>query len=158
MNASTRFRVNRPQVVHETIDNEVVLIDFDTGNYYSLDRVGADVWGFVEGGATVRQIVDGIACRYDGNHGDMEAAVRRLLTELLQENLVVREETEEAEDTESHAPQDEAGHQTEKLGFEVPFLQKYSDMQELLLLDPIHEVDETGWPSIKQDVPAVDNN
>jgi hypothetical protein len=157
VNASTRFRVNRPQVVHETIDNEVVLIDFDTGNYYSLDRVGADIWGFVESGATLRQIVDGIACRYDGDHGNMEAAVHQLLAELLQENLVVPEETGEAEDTENHAAQGEAGHQTENPGFEVPFLQKYSDMQELLLLDPIHEVDETGWPGIKQDVPAVDS-
>ena len=31
--------------------------------------------------------------------------------------------------------------------FEKPVLQKYSDMQDLLLLDPIHEVDEMGWPN-----------
>ena len=28
-----------------------------------------------------------------------------------------------------------------------PRLDKYTDMQELLLLDPIHEVDERGWPN-----------
>jgi hypothetical protein len=157
VNASTRFRVNKPRVVHETIDNEVVLIDFDTGSYYSLDRVGADVWGFVESGATLCQIVDGIACRYDGDHGNMEAAVRQLLAELLQENLVVPDETGEAENIENHTTRGEAAPQTKRPGFEVPFLQKYTDMQELLLLDPIHEVDETGWPSIKPDVPAVDS-
>jgi hypothetical protein len=27
----------------------------------------------------------------------------------------------------------------------------YEDMQDLLLLDPIHDVDETGWPARKQD-------
>jgi hypothetical protein len=27
-----------------------------------------------------------------------------------------------------------------------PVLDKYTDMQELLLLDPIHEVDDAGWP------------
>jgi hypothetical protein len=26
-------------------------------------------------------------------------------------------------------------------------LHKYTDMEELLLLDPIHDVDETGWPN-----------
>ena len=26
-------------------------------------------------------------------------------------------------------------------------LGKYTDMQELLLLDPVHEVDEAGWPN-----------
>jgi hypothetical protein len=29
----------------------------------------------------------------------------------------------------------------------VPVLNKYTDMQDLLLLDPIHEVDERGWPN-----------
>jgi hypothetical protein len=28
-------------------------------------------------------------------------------------------------------------------------LNKYTDMQDLLLLDPIHEVDAAGWPSTK---------
>jgi hypothetical protein len=33
--------------------------------------------------------------------------------------------------------------------YAAPTLQKHTDMQDLLLLDPIHEVDETGWPSVK---------
>lgn len=33
--------------------------------------------------------------------------------------------------------------------FEPPVLEKYTDMQDLLLLDPIHEVDDTGWPKRK---------
>jgi hypothetical protein len=28
----------------------------------------------------------------------------------------------------------------------VPLLRKYTDMRDLLLLDPIHDVDEQGWP------------
>jgi hypothetical protein len=35
--------------------------------------------------------------------------------------------------------------------FVAPVLHKHTDMQDLLLLDPIHEVDETGWPSVKKD-------
>ena len=41
----------------------------------------------------------------------------------------------------------------ERLSFEAPILHKYTDMQDLLLLDPIHEVDEAGWPSVKPDSP-----
>jgi hypothetical protein len=33
------------------------------------------------------------------------------------------------------------------LAYVPPVMNKHSDMQELLLLDPIHEVDEAGWPS-----------
>ena len=39
--------------------------------------------------------------------------------------------------------------QQDNLNFEKPVLQKHTDMQELLLLDPIHEIDEKGWPSKK---------
>ena len=31
--------------------------------------------------------------------------------------------------------------------YEKPKIETFSDMKDLLLLDPIHDVDETGWPS-----------
>ncbi len=34
--------------------------------------------------------------------------------------------------------------------FEAPVLESYSDMQDLLLLDPIHDVDDAGWPVANQ--------
>lgn len=35
----------------------------------------------------------------------------------------------------------------QKLAFQTPVIEKFTDMADLLLLDPIHEVDETaGWP------------
>ncbi|MBX3014591.1 MAG: hypothetical protein KF832_23935 [Caldilineaceae bacterium] len=33
--------------------------------------------------------------------------------------------------------------------FETPVLNEFTDMQERLLLDPIHEVDHAGWPHRK---------
>jgi hypothetical protein len=157
VNARTRFRVKSPEVVHETIDGEVVIIHFDTGNYYSLDHVGADVWGLVEHGATLQQIVEGLGRRYDGDQGNMEAAVQGFVDELLRENLVVGEDTGEATSSGNRPAPTQAGQQIERPGFVPPFLHKYTDMQELLLLDPIHEVDETGWPSVQPDA-SVSNS
>jgi len=38
----------------------------------------------------------------------------------------------------------------DRLEFSAPRLDKYTDMQQLLLIDPIHEVsDEQGWPKVK---------
>jgi len=28
-------------------------------------------------------------------------------------------------------------------------VEKYTDMQDLVLLDPVHEVDERGWPHVQ---------
>ena len=34
----------------------------------------------------------------------------------------------------------------EKVAFEPPRLERYTDMKDYFLLDPIHEVDTAGWP------------
>lgn len=41
------------------------------------------------------------------------------------------------------APSDDDG----AAEFPAPRLERYTDMQDLLLLDPIHDVDERGWPN-----------
>ena len=35
--------------------------------------------------------------------------------------------------------------------FDAPRLERYTDMQDLVLLDPVHQVDDTGWPRTKED-------
>jgi len=42
-------------------------------------------------------------------------------------------------------------NETEKAAFECPVLGKYTNMQEFLLVDPIHKIDYTDWPEEKPD-------
>jgi hypothetical protein len=39
--------------------------------------------------------------------------------------------------------------------FQPPTLESYNDMQDLLLLDPIHDVDDMGWPQKAPDAQAT---
>ena len=149
MNPLMRFRINMPQVVHETIEGEVIIINLDNGNYYSLDRVGADIWGLVESGATVGEMAEAITRRYEGRRAVIENAVNQLIAELQEEELII---LDTAKEHESIMTQAETDPETEGRGFETPILHKYTDMQDLLLLDPIHEIDEAGWPVTRPDV------
>lgn len=146
MNSLMRFRVNSPKVVHETIDNEVVIIDFDTGNYYSLDGVGAYVWGCIENEHTLAEIVEEVARQFIGDGIDLETVIPELIGELQQDNLVVIVQTSQMSEEAGQVANNVA--KSAKHPFEPPVLHRYTDMQELLLLDPIHEVDEAGWPSV----------
>jgi hypothetical protein len=147
MTLATRFRINTPGVVHETFDDEVVIIDFDSGSYYSLNESGTAVWSLLQGGATVSGIVAEMGRRYEGEQAQIEEAVRQLVDELRQENLIVSDGAGEPEVSgESVDP----GQEAHGPMLETPTLQKYTDMQELLLLDPIHDVDETGWPNLPE--------
>jgi Coenzyme PQQ synthesis protein D (PqqD) len=135
-----RYAVNSGQVISEIVDGEAVMINLTTGNYYSLNESGSAVWALIESGAGTDEIVGRLAARYEAVEDEIDEAVTRLLEELRHEELVVPG----AEDGSAPTPAPEPGGQ--RTPFEVPRLEKHSDMQDLILLDPVHEVDERGWP------------
>ena len=137
-----RFRVNSPRVMHETIEGEVILIDLETGSYYSLREAGAEIWGWIESGATEGQIVEALAQAYEGAPEEMGSAARALLEELRREGLI-EPAGAEANGSLPGGPSVGAGA---RAAFRAPVLEKHTDMQDLILLDPVHDVDSQGWP------------
>src|SRR5947208_5852973 len=85
---TTRFRVNSPNVIHETIEGEVILIDLKTGTYYSLREAGAAVWQALEHGADEDGIATALARRYKAPADEIREAVGRLLADLEREGLI----------------------------------------------------------------------
>lgn len=143
-----RFRVNTPTVTHEIIDGEAVIINLDSGNYYSLVEEGSFIWSLVEKGASANELQNVILQNYQGDAHEIDRGVQELLVQLQQENLIV------PVDGASEAPEVALSNNNhEKPLFNPPSLNKYSDMQELLLLDPIHDVDDAGWPKPNPDPP-----
>lgn len=145
------LRINAPAVVAEIIDGEAVIMDLASGHYFSTQGVGADIWRGVEEGHSAAEIVHSLLNRYEASRDVVEPAVHTFVGELLSRTLIVR--TEEAKPA---APNDNgtgaAGNgSAPRLAFVAPVLNAYTDMEELLLLDPIHDVDETGWPMPKSD-------
>jgi len=135
-----RFKVNTPPVIHQTLDGEVIVVNLDTGTYYSFAGVGAEIWSSVERGASLAETVDEALARYDAPRETVEAAVMRFVDELTTEELIAPEDGPEPPAAPARTGD------AAKAPFAEPLLNKYTDMQELLLLDPIHEVDERGWP------------
>jgi hypothetical protein len=135
------FSINRPDVVHETIDGETVIVNLENGVYYSLRKSGVDVWNLIETGANLDELTSGLLERYEGSPELVRKSITELLVALQQEGLVQVSSTRR---TPGETPQALTGAGKSK--FEQPLFEKYSDLQELLLLDPIHEVDEEGWP------------
>jgi hypothetical protein len=81
--------------------------------------------------------------RYLGNAGEIELGLTGLVDELLREDLLIEVDWS-ASGLESTAA---AGLPSGQVQFAVPVLQAYTDMQEFMLVDPLHEVDEVaGWP------------
>lgn len=146
MMSPAQFRINGPNIIHETIDNEVIIINLKTGIYYSLEKAGADIWNLIADNKGLGEIVEELTRRYGGRADAVESTVRRLVIDLQAEGLI--SEAGMGDSTAASGANEPVEEATPAgLSFETPVLQKYTDMQEFILLDPIHEVDETGWPN-----------
>ncbi len=142
-NAQTSYRINSPSIVFEEIDGEAVIVNMQNGSYYSLENSGAFIWSLIGQGMTAAEVLDVVTARYAGPADDMKRAIDRLIEKLLAEEVVVPDR-KPREGATASIPD---ANGVEKIPFERPLLRKYSDMEELLLLDPVHDFESEDSPS-----------
>lgn len=128
------FKPNKPNVISESMEEELVIINLESGCYYSLNRSAAAIWNQMEKGFSTEDIRQS---RKSTTVDDEEISrnLKKFFEFIQNENLVIPVEGAVA------------GGTPEAVDYEKPETEKFSDMQEMLLLDPIHEVSETGWPN-----------
>jgi hypothetical protein len=119
-----RYKLVGPDVVHEEFDGEIVVLNLQTGQYFGLNEAGATLWMAIESGS------DPVAV--SKTHG---AAFSARLVEL---GLIVQS--------------DETALPTQAQDFaSAPSIEVYDDLSDLILADPIHDVDEEqGWPKLPE--------
>ncbi len=139
MPGTTRYRPNSPPILHETLDNETIIVNLEIGTYYSLNAAGTNVWNGFEEGASVEEVVASLADASGADRDEVDSGVRAFVDELIAAELVIPRD-------DARTPIELAPDWPDGLSFEAPTLNTYTDMQELLLLDPVHDVGVGGWP------------
>lgn len=128
-----RMKPNEPSVISEPMDEELVVINLESGCYYNLNPSASKIWSSLESGASMESI---LAAQKANGHDPQEVAevLGTFFQYLQDENLMTAIEADENESP------------VEAMDYAKPTIEKFTDMQEMLLLDPIHEVSEMGWP------------
>ena len=134
--------VNSEDVVHESLDGEVVLVNLRNGRYYSLADTGAEFWEWILAEADAAHLIGQARSKYRAA-GDIEVEVNRFLESLVAEGLVALAPGATT-DARIYPPAPEDAPL-----FQPPVLATHVDMEGLLLLDPVHDVSERGWPEVK---------
>jgi len=143
------YRLNEPDVIQETVEGATLIVHSRSGSYYSLEGSGTVIWNAVLAGHPVARIEAWFANGSEGERAAIRDGLRAFINALLAENLIVP--ATEAATQVPAAP----GTAEPKPAFAPPELRKFTDMQELLLVDPIHDVQpEAGWPLQKEPPPA----
>jgi hypothetical protein len=131
-----RFSINDKDICSEEIDGEVIIINLTTGCYYSLVGSAAALWPLALAGWSAAEI----AAQFmptDSESASIEAEIAAFLDYLCTEDILLAR---------SDAVRGEVAGLDQATSFSTPVAEKFTDMQELLLVDPIHEVTEAGWP------------
>ena len=142
MNLQARFSIKAPNVVSEVFDREVVVVNLDAGIYYSIGGWSAQIWMLLQNHASINEIIEQIQpyCKDDLNI--IKNTVTAFIEDLLNKGLIVIDEN--ATKQNSFILSLDPSEQIPTLG-----LEEFSDMQDMLLLDPVHDVDAAGWPIAK---------
>lgn len=133
--------MNSPHVISETVGGETIIVNLASGHYFSLQGTAVDVWQGVERGDATESIVLELEGRYAAEDGEIGAAVQKLLDDFTAAELLVAEAN--GAGTAAVAPPQDVG---ERVPFVAPSFTTFTDMQDIILLDPVHEVDTRGWP------------
>lgn len=141
---NTLYKINRPKVISEAFEDEVVAVNFDTGSYYGMRTTALTIWNLLEQGASRQTLTRRMAALYHGDQQAISQAVSEFLEQLRTHDLIAEASATVAD----IGPEPAADHPGP---WEPPVLSVYEDMKDLLLLDPIHDVDEQGWPARKPD-------
>lgn len=136
-----RFSLNEPDVSAEVFDGEVLAINLATGDYHSLRGGAVAFWrGLAEGHETAA-VAGWLAAHWGRLEAEVRSELERVAAELTGKEVL--RPAEGAGATDGAAP---AWLAELPAAYEEPQIETYADMQDLLLIDPIHEVDVAGWP------------
>ena len=151
-----KYIYNHPHVIHEDFDGEVVIINLKTGAYYSLSETARAIWKAIEGGALFEEITNRIMERFHGNIQSLTQDIQKFIDELIKEDLI-RTLKYSGTNPLNQSNASQKNNSDLRKPFRTPEIKKYTDQQELLLLDPIHEVGDLGWPEKKADSSGSDD-
>lgn len=144
--ADSLLTVNAPAVISEVIDGEAVIMDMSNGRYFSCRDLGGEIWSMIEKGSSRPQIARSVLGRYAVEPEVFSEALEDFL-KALSDNGLIREGAEAP--TVDSWPEPGTEPSPARLPFHPPVLSAHSDLEDLLLLDPIHDVDDAGWPTPK---------
>lgn len=139
MSFFSQYEVAAPEVVAEDFGGEIVVLNLGNGKYFSLVGLAANLWRDLEAGYIPQSLFD--HRRQDGSA--QAAGMQQFMEALIREQLV------RPRSTNANVPETVSATVLLAMSPDAvfPSLEMYDDMAELILSDPIHDVDEDmGWP------------
>ena len=138
------YKLNESKMFADVTNNVAIIINSETGIYYAINNCGSVVFQSILDGCSKQSILE-VLKKFANCPSDIDQKLNIFIDELLQKEIIVEGETSDNNPTFDEDV-------IIKDNFEMK-VSEYADAQEMLLADPIHDVDEEeGWqPVFKED-------
>jgi hypothetical protein len=137
------YSLNTTSLSIEDFGGETVMVNFDTGKYYGLSGSARVIVHCLARYCSLDEIVAQLERHYEPGEQDFRQMAEGFLKILDGEKLLNAWE----------ASIDAIEPPAERTPFLPPALEVHSDLQELIMLDPVHDANpEHGWPIRRETV------
>lgn len=125
-----RFEINSPNIIYDEMDREFVLVDLASGKYFRIQSESANIFSLVVSGQDLN--------RFSDSESNLPKSLSDAIRVLL-EKEIIRKLLSSSSELDVPPPTDFIPG--------VFVLEEFTDLQDIIGLDPIHEVDlNQGWP------------
>lgn len=140
------YHLDSTNVATEIFDNEAVLINIPLGKYYSVrGNTGIRILEILQNPLSIDDIVAVVKNEFEvDNESDLASDTAEFISQLENEDII---------SVSAKAAPVNIEVNTLKRPYEKLELEVFDDMQELIMLDPVHDVESfKGWPQKKEEV------
>ena len=139
MTDNMRYAKFDNNILSDVFGEEVVLVNLDSGMYYSLRGSATQIWIRLFNQYSLIEILADLIQIYQVTENQLNADINLFVTQLLELKIIK---------TATDAERKEIDFISKDIliDYSTPVVEIFSDMQEILLLDPVHDVDKSGWP------------
>ena len=124
-----------PRLAADVFDGEYIIANLETGLYYSVQGAAVSLLHCLPF-SSEQQVITVFLEAFPENAEMIKEELSSIFKELVSQDIILRREDILIENgPECIAPSD----------YVPGKFNRYADMQDLLMLDPIHDVDESGW-------------
>ena len=85
------YKINSEEVTYKIIDNQAVILNLKTGNYYSLNETGTFIWRLLEKRIGIADIANRLAEEFGVDIKIALGDTKLLLKDLIAEKMVRQE-------------------------------------------------------------------
>jgi hypothetical protein len=136
-----QYRSNGPRFVDESVDGEALIMDMVTGTYYTCLGPATIAWDALKRGVEPGDVASMIATMYEADAAAVERDLDAFVAELVQEEMLVARDGAPAS-----APVEPPPAPAPAGPYAPMRIERYTDLADLILLDPVQDVSGAGWP------------